>query len=208
MTPMTLKELEEELWQGLQELGHHMKIIRTCIKERHNVCCAYKQYDIFFSSMYWVYNNFLVIRLCRITDEKNPKGVTLGKWFEQGIADAPACLDIQKLEAVRKDYEAYRQTTQYQHIRLLRDKSYAHYDADKREATELDSTTWSDVFEAVKKLQGFHNAAAAAGLCTLTVWKQDMPDPSTPHLLHTLEKMCHKEDLHQMMIAEHKPSSS
>ena len=199
---MTLDKLEEEVWQSLQELGYHAKIIRICMRERKNVCCGLKGYNLFFSAMYWVFNNFLVIRICRMTDEKNKQGVTMGRWLNKGLKQKPNGLDVTKLTAVIDEYNVLRESIQYQNIKTYRDKSYAHYDEDREKAEKLASTTWKDVFEIIEKLENIYNTAAAAGLCTPTKWAMEMPDIGTAKLLHIIEQSCHHEKKHQQIIAE------
>ncbi len=201
---MNLDELEEHIWNGLQELGRHKRMVHDIMKQRDTICCVLHTYDIFFSSIYWATNNFLVVRICRITDEKNKKGLTFGRWLETVIKENGDSVDIVAMQGVLKDYRDLLKSEQYINVRRLRNQEYVHDDETyvKSEDVEESDPTWKDLFEIIEDLQKLRNKAAAAGACTTSMWINDMPEPGQRHLLKVLEKAAHKGDMHDEIIKQ------
>ena len=196
---MTLDEFEERIWNGLQELGRYMRIVRDIMQKRENICGALHRYDIFFSSLYWAINNFLVVRICRITDESNPNGITFGRWLKKVSQEKCEEIDIQEMRRVRKDYQALLKSNKYLRVNRLRDEEYVHddYVTVHSEDVKESDPTWKDLFEIIEELQSLRNRAAIAGACTPSMWTNDMDEPELHHLLKVLEKECHDNDTHK-----------
>jgi DNA-binding Xre family transcriptional regulator len=131
----------------------------------------------------------------------------VGRWLKEGIAQQSSSLKAAKIQKVLDDYDALRKTTQYKHIRTIRNKSYAHYDQDRKKAEKLASSTWLDVFEMIEKLQRVYDAAAVAGLTTSTTWAMEMPDNGTAVLLQRIEQICHQDAKHERLVREMNPSA-
>lgn len=196
---MELNELEERIWNGLQELGRHKRMVHDIMLRRDSVCCALHRYDIFFASLYWATNNFLVVRICRITDEGNPNGLSFGRWLEQAIEEKGDSLDADAMQEVLNDYHVLLESERYLNVRRLRNQEYAHDDetAVQPENVEETDPTWKDLFEIIEELQELRNRAGVAGACTPSIWINDMHEPGTHHLLKILEKDAHRDDMHE-----------
>jgi len=166
------------------------------------VCCALHRYDIFFSSLYRATNNFLVVRICRLTDENNPKGLSFGRWLKQATREKRDNLDMSAMQKVLNDYTALLGSEKYFNVRRLRNQEYVHDDETAKQPENVKETdpTWKDLFEIIEELQKIRNRAGIAGACTPSLWINDMYDLGTHHLLKILEKDAHNDDTHQEII--------